>query len=780
MAKKFLIYYWLTLTAVPVTAQEIRGIVLDSIKHQPLNAATVLLVLMDSSVIDRTATGKSGLFRLDLPVQERFLLSIRYLGYHPYYKQLASSSAPFIQPDTIFLLPLAQQLQGVNVLAQRPPAIEHRIDGLVYNPQGDLVAAGSNAQDLLQRVPYVTIGQDGSISIRGSGSVKIFINNKPSEFYANNVSDLLKQLSADDIAKVEVITHPSARYDAEGVAGVLNITLKKNRLRGLTGIFNAEAGPLSQTVDQKFNYRYAKFSASANIFLNRNHTYNDETSDRRGLNNFSSRQFLSTISDGKSNFFSLNGGWEPDSTQTLDVNLRYGRFPVERTQELDVNQPTREYLRKTNRDGIYTVKSASFSYNKRLQQGRELFLLGGYSLRENGGSYLLRQIEHGKQNYQEQNENNSTNYDLIFQADYTHPLRKQNKIETGIKYARRGIYADYDIFIFDSIAGIERDPARSFSYRFHQTVLAGYVSYLVVLNKWTLRSGLRYEYTALDARQRGQVVTLHPYSILAPNIILSRTIREKLVATLSYSRRIQRPEVYQLTPAVDYSDSTNITEGNPDLIPERINRFELSLSTTFNHNSSFLVSIYHAYTNNSIQSMRMMKSPGVIYNTFANIAGATQTGVALNTSLNIGSRVKLNVNGNVFNASFRSDTLSSMRIYIKTSATAVCQLKKGWGLEAGGYWESRSPLFYGYIIGWRNYYVGVNKKLWGERAAISLRLQNFLNKYYIARGVFADNVYTEDIARKFQIPWFRLGLMYKFGKAFNTRPERTRRNVEGL
>ena len=178
--------------------------------------------------------------------------------------------------------------------------------------------------------------------------------------------------------------------------------------------------------------------------------------------------------------------------------------------------------------------------------------------------------------------------------------------------------------------------------------------------------------------------------------------------------------------------------------------------------------------------MRMMKSPGVIYNTFANIAGATQTGVALNTSLNIGSRVKLNVNGNVFNASFRSDTLSSMRIYIKTSATAVCQLKKGWGLEAGGYWESRSPLFYGYIIGWRNYYVGVNKKLWGERAAISLRLQNFLNKYYIARGVFADNVYTEDIARKFQIPWFRLGLMYKFGKAFNTRPERTRRNVEGL
>ncbi|SIO44157.1 Outer membrane receptor proteins, mostly Fe transport [Chitinophaga niabensis] len=759
------------LFAASATAQSIHGVVRHN--NEPLIAATVVLMRTDSSIVKTVSTGKGGQFAIDAVPQGRYILSARFLGYQPYFTSVVS---PFAQSIQISLLPLAQQLQRVSVQAQRPPAIEQRIDGLVYNPQGDLVAAGSNAQDLLQRVPFVTISQEGAISIRGNSSVKVFINNKPAEFYANNVADLLKSLSADDIAKVEVITHPSARYDAEGSAGVLNIWLKKNRLRGLTGTLSANANDIDQNYNLKFNYRMAKVYSTFEVYQNLYKSYNYEETERVGYNGFTLRQSSQNRQHGRGNYFTFNAGWEPDSTQALDVSMRLGIFPDFRESQLQASQfqesiPVREYARHTNRDGLYRSRGLTFSYNKRLGSNRELFVLGGYSARNNESGYIMQANA-----YKEKNENKGRNYDVMLQSDYVHPFSSMHKIETGIKYSKREINTDYALFNFDSLAGYEKDPQRSLRYHFIQNVMAAYLSYDLTVKEWKFRSGIRYEYTWLSAQE----LSLPPYHIIVPNIIISRRFFSKHTFNLSYSYRIQRPEAYHLSPSMDYSDSLNITTGNPDLVPEKINRFELGYSTVFSNNSSVSVSVYHSYANNSIQSIRVMKGNGVIYNSYANIAGNSKTGLSLNNTLNIGKRFKLNTNADLYYITFRSDTIITQRPYARISSTATYQLPKGFALEGSIYWESRYPLVYGYVTGWRNYFLGINKKLWGERAAVSLRTQSLTSRYFHGKGEFFGDTYIERFKRNFQRPFLRIGFTYKFGKTFNTRPERTRRSIEGL
>lgn len=751
------------LFTVPATAQTIRGVVKNN--HEPLVAATVILMCADSSIVKTVSTGKGGRFVIDQVPKGKYLLSARFLGYQPYYISIVSPSAQHIQ---ISLIPLAQQLQSVQVQAQRPPAIEQRIDGLVYNPQGDLVAAGSNAQDLLQRVPFVTISQEGAISIRGNSSVKVFINNKPAEYYANNVADILKSLSADDIARVEVITHPSARYDAEGSAGVLNIWLKKNRLRGLTGTLAANANDIDQSYNLKFNYRMAKVYSTFEVYQNLYRSYNNEETERIGNNGFRLRQYSENRQHGRGNYFTFNAGWEPDSTQAFDVSIRLGFFPDFRESTLNA---VPFYSRHTNREGLYRSKGLTFSYNKRLGSNRELFVLGGYSARNNESGYIMT-----ASSYLEKNENKGRNYDMMLQSDYIHPFSAMHKMETGLKYSKKEINTDYALFTFDSLAGYEKDPQRSLQYHFLQNVMAAYLSYDLTVKEWKVRAGTRYEYTWLSA----QGLSLPSYHTFVPNIIISRRFFKKHTFNLSYSYRIQRPEVYQLSPALDYSDSLNVTTGNPDLVPEKTNRFELGYSTIFSNNSSISVAVYHSYANNSIQSIRVMKGDGVIYNSYGNIAGNSRTGLSLSNTLNIGKRFRLNTNVDAYYVKFRNDTIINQRPYARISSTATYQLPKGFALEGSFYWESRYPLVYGYVTGWRNYFLGINKKLWGEKAAISLRSQSLVSRYFHGRGEFFGDTYTEKFNRKFQRPILRIGFTYKFGKAFNTRPERTRRSIEGL
>lgn len=778
MAQKLLLCSLLALACAHAQAQQIKGVVRNH-QQQPLAAATVVLLHTDSSIAATVSSSPSGLFVFDNTTAGNYLLQTSYLGYAPFC--CAPVVSPSAQNIIITLQPLARQLEEVKVQSQRPPAIERRIDGLVYNPASDVVAAGSSAQDLLQRVPFIGVNQDGDVLLHGN-NVRVFINNKPAEFYSTNVPDLLRQLTAADIARIEVITHPSARYDAEGAAAVLQIWLKRNRLRGLTGTLNATAHQLETGYTLKLNYRLSKISGSAEVLQGFYNSYHNETSERRGLNTFMNRQYTENTFRGRNNFFTLEGGWEPDSTQSLDVLLRLGIFPVKRRQELEAQQfqqddITRAYGRTTYREAHYNFHLASLTYNKHFSNDRELSVIAGLNTRHNRSGYTMLQVENTEQNYRERNENAGSNADLMLQTDYVHPFSASRKLEAGLKYTASQVNSDYELYTFDNATGYKHDTARSQLFDFRQNVAAVYASYEQTWGKWKLRAGLRYEYTRLKAGQT-TAIALRPYSTVVPNLLVFRTVSSKVSATLSYARRIRRPSPYHLTPATDYSDSLNITEGNPNLVPEWLNHIEAGISASFNNNSSLNLSVYYDYTNNSIQSIRFMKG-NVVYNSYANIAGYRKAGASLNLNLNIGEHFKLN-NNLVYNyTEFRASHRFTYN-YMETSVNATRQFPKGFGAEGNIRYFTPYPFLYGYVGSWLTFYLGVNKKLDDGKYAISLRFQNFLHPYNVSEGFFFGDTYTENFTRRFRNPSVRVGFSYRFGKAYNTGPQRERRNAENL
>lgn len=777
MAKYLLICSLLLLAGLPVTAQKIRGLVRNH-EQLPLAAATIALLWPDSSIAATVRTGKTGDFTFDSVKAGSYIVQVRYLGYTPGSIAITAPSSHIIH---ITLQPLAQQLQEVTVQA-RTPVIEQKIDGLVYNPAADVVGAGSNAQDLVQRVPFVTVNQDGSISVRG-GNVRVFINNKPAEFYTNSVPDLLKQLSATDIARIEVITHPSARYDAEGASAVLLIWLKRNRLRGLTGTLNANTNNRETGYNLKLNYRLNKLYGGAEVYQNIYNAYNDERSSRMAGSSFSNQQYTENTFRGRSNLFTAEGGWEPDSTQSLDVQVRLGIFPVTRTQQLSAEQRLagslmRAYSRTTDRTGRYIYNTVTTSYTKHFTRNRELVVLAGYNRRYNQSSYTTAQTELAKLNYREKSDNLGITHDFMLQADYIHPFSATRKLETGVKYALKAINSDYAFFSFDSLRGYLPDEQRSVIYHFEQHVPAAYVSYEHGLGKWKLRAGMRYEYTVLKAEQEHTPVTLHPYGTWAPNVLVYRTISAKASASISYARRIRRPEAYHLTPAADYSDSLNITEGNPRLSPEYMDHFEAGLSLLFKNNNSLNVSIYHDYTSKSIQSIRTMKGT-VIYNSYANLAAVSRTGASINGILNVGKRFRLSTNLSYYYAEFRTGSTFSLH-YLQTSTTATQKLPKDFSLEGNFQWSTPYPFLYGYVGRWFSYYLSANKKFMNGRCAVTLRFNSFFNPYVVTSGMFFGDGYTEPFTRRFRNSLIQLGFSYRFGKAYNTRPVRAQRSPEGL
>ncbi|AWO01672.1 hypothetical protein DLD77_08165 [Chitinophaga alhagiae] len=780
MAQKIPLCSLLVLAGTAVQGQQITGIVRNH-QQQPLAAATVVLLRTDSSIAGTVRSNVSGLFSFDGVAAGRYLLQASHLGYGIFC--CAPAVSPSAQNIIITLQPLAQQLEEVEVQSQRPPPVERRLDGLVYNPASDVVAAGSNAQDLLQRVPFITVNQDGEVLLHGN-NVRVFINNKPAEFYSTNVPDLLRQLTAADIARIEVITHPSARYDAEGASAVLQIWLKRNRLRGLTGTLNANAHRLETGYTLKLNYRLSKIYGAAEVLQGFYNSYNNETSERHGLNTFANRQYTDNTSRGRTNFFTLEGGWEPDSTQSLDVLLRLGIFPVKRRNELEAQQleqgdVSRAYSRTTWREAHYRYYLASLTYTRRFSRDRELSVIAGANNRVNRSGYTMQQVENAQQNYREKNINAGSNYDLMLQTDYVHPFSSSAKLETGLKYIARAVNSDYELYAFNNNTGYQHDSARSQLFDFLQNVAAVYASYEQGLGKWKIRAGLRYEYTQLKAQRQAHAVALQPYGTLVPNLLVYRDISSKVSTTLSYARRIRRPDPYHLTPAADYSDSLNITEGNPDLVPELLHHVEAGFSALFDNNSSLNLALYYDHADNSIQSTRVMHANGIIYNSYANLAGQRKAGASLNANMNIGQYFKLNTNLVYNYMEFRSSHTFTYN-YMEASATATRQLPKGFGAEGNIRYSTRYPFLYGYVGNWLTYYLGVNKKLADGKYAVSIRFQNFLNPYNVSEGFFFGESYTENFTRRFRNPFVRAGFSYKFGKAYNNRPQRERRNAEGL
>jgi outer membrane receptor protein involved in Fe transport len=464
---------------------------------------------------------------------------------------------------------------------------------------------------------------EGSIQVRGSGAVRIYVDGKPSLLFANNPGDALRAIPADQIERIELITNPSARYEAEG-AVILNIVLKRNRLEGLTttvnaGITNqmangsltlgAKIARWSHTLSVSGRYRYA--GTGYTDFYRRQETPSGTTILRQE-GDFLPRRFATNIS--------YAGDFIRNAAQTFSWGLTYRDLTFDRQNDLQVSWEGGPWSGLTYpRNARYPLKdwgaNANLDFTQRFlnRPGEELFLSiqGGYGQRSQ--RYTLDQLTSVDTFFlRERSQNQGPSWEGQFQADYTRPLGERWKLETGLRLNPRGLGTGFTYERYDRIAELfYLLPGRQDTLTYTQWVPAAYASLAWAKDRWLIKTGLRYEYTYNDALfLAGSLPFTQHYQNLFPNFLLSYSLKGLFPLQLSYSQRIRRPWLQELNPFIDASDPRNIQYGNPDLGPELTHAVEFSAFP--------FLSLFARYTTDAVQEYTFVDAAGVTHNTFLN------------------------------------------------------------------------------------------------------------------------------------------------------------------
>ncbi|MCX7607325.1 MAG: TonB-dependent receptor family protein, partial [Bacteroidia bacterium] len=600
----------------------IRGILRDSVSKEPLPYVSVSLYRGDK-LITGALTDEKGAFTLQEVPIGRYRLRMQPLGYAPTEKIVETTPLrPDLSLGTIYLTETGIELQTVEIQAEKSP-IEYQPEKIVYNPERDATVQGGDALDVLRKVPAVNIDLDGRIEVRGSGAVRIYVDGKPSLLFANNPGDALRAIPSDQIERVELITNPSARYEAEG-AVILNIVLKRNRLEGLTttanaGVTNqftngsltlgAKVGRWSHTLNAGGRYRYA--GTGYTRFYRLQETPSGPITLRQN-GDFLPRRFMTNVFYG--------GDFVRNAAQTFSWGANFRDLSFDRINDLYVSWEGGpwdglQYLRSARSPQKDWGVNANLDYTHRFLQrpGSELFLSlqGGYGYRVQ--QYTLDQLSAIDTFFlRERSSNRGPSWEGQFQADYTLPFGQRWKLETGLRLNMRGLGTGFSAERYDRSSEIFIGvPGRQDTLTYTQWVPAAYASIAWAQDRWLLKGGFRYEYTYNDALfLQGTLPFTQRYQNLFPNLLLSYNVKGLFPLQLSYSQRIRRPWLQELNPFVDASDPRNIQYGNPDLGPELTHAIELSFFP--------FVTLFARYTTDAVQEYTFVDREGVTHTTFLN------------------------------------------------------------------------------------------------------------------------------------------------------------------
>ena len=583
----------------------LKGQILDAVSNQPIEYSTIALLKMrDSAVAGGTITDPKGNFKVDQIQAGRYNVRVQFMGYETLIiKDVAFKPAePEVNLGTIKLKASASSLAGVEVTAEREMMVSN-LDKKIINVDKSIASIGGSAVDVMQTIPSVSVDVEGNISLRGSSNVTILVDGKPTGLAEISSGDLLQQIPASSIESIEVVTNPSVRYDAEGTSGIINIVLKKRSLQGLNGLVSVTAGTGDRyNSSVNLNYRKDKFNVFAGYDNRLGKFKSTGTTERNTFNNEASMLLLQNQTmENERNMHNLNSGIDymlnDFNTLTFNFQMRrmsFGNEGDNRSHEFDQVLDTQEsFNRFSKSERNIQSNNYTLSYKRSfLTKGKEL--TADFMITDNAMS--------GKQNIEEteialgfdpefpllqRSNSNNTNRMYMAQANYAVPFSNGGRIETGFKstitnLTMRNYLFDYSYGEIDWI--LNEDAINNFDY--FEQLHAVYGIYSSSFKKFKYQVGLRAEQliSESDIIQASDNFNLS-YLSLFPSVHTVYEISTTQQTSLSYSRRIRRPNNRQLNPYVDYSDSRDIRYGNPKLQPEFINSFELGWSNYWGKNS---------------------------------------------------------------------------------------------------------------------------------------------------------------------------------------------------
>ncbi|GAB3999685.1 outer membrane beta-barrel family protein [Spirosoma daeguense] len=749
----------------------VHGVLTDSLTGKPIPFATVS-VFAESRLIDGTLTDSLGKFQVGKLSFGTYQATFSTVGYRPHQTSVWALrlDQPVVDLGVISLRPDVKNLSAVTVRGQKP-LIEQRADGITFNVESLPTIAGSDASDILRKVPLLSVDANGGLSMRGSSNIRVFIDGKPSEIYASSVADALKIVPGESIVKVDVITHPSARYDAEGTDGVVNIITRKVRNNVTNGNVSSVLGNRSHqlmgNVQSKYNKWLVKLDGFYQIYWNRNGSVLTRESEQ-----FQVLQQNETRNTGEFAVGGINVLYSLDSTKTLNIGYRL-RYTPNRTHLISDNfraengiiLPTFQrqvYTPSDIKGNIFTSGYTGTSTDKR----HEFSLLGIYFSANHLNRYTLAQTDTDLAIYRENFDSHTLNRELILQADYSQSFANKMKWETGGKFYGKYIDSDSQFLVYDNWSDTYRnDRTRSNVFSYRSSVYALYTNLNFQFHQWQFMTGLRYEQTLLNATFKDILLTIPSFQNLLPNVLISRNLSQKSSIKLGYSTKIVRPYYFFLNPTVNNSDSLNIQRGNPYLQPEITRRYQISYSQ--NGTKLFTdIALFFNNNQNSIETIRTPRSDGVFVTTWQNVGRNQRLGISANLNWKPTTKISLGTTLTLQYVRLESPlmNLRNSGLMRQLVVNYSHKLPGGYSVDFYGFFDTNNLQLQGYRSGWNYYSLTFSKKSANERFNVSLRMDTPLTPYTFIEEEIRTESFRQLLTNRYQNQNIRLTFSYKLGK----------------
>ncbi|MEO8087723.1 MAG: TonB-dependent receptor [Bacteroidota bacterium] len=761
-----------TAGATHVWDGKISGKIIENDSRAPIEFASIGLYHSGIEVpMDGTVTDEQGSFKFKNLKPGMYMVEVTFLGFET--KTIDSLNVTekktSVSVGTVLLSPKNRVLNEATVEGEKN-LVEMKIDKLVYNASKDLTSKGGNAGDVLRKVPMVTVDLDGHVMLQGTQNVKILINNKPSSILAGSLDVALKLIPADQIDRVEVITSPSAKYDAEGTGGIINIITKKKNMAGTNGSVNIGAGTRSSNLNGDINYRSGRFGSGLSVGGFGYHGKGDLTTTR-----------ITTDSSGTNNLLekgknSLSGtgpyiGWTTDlditSKNTISTSLQYYGFYQ------NINSSTSNYYNNENQFNASNKTShdelgydALLEYRRVFEnQDRDWTVTLQHSNNTEVTDYDVERIymQPVPGSILESSRNDNVNRETTLQTDLTNPFSKKFTLETGAKALIRNVTSDSKKdFTFPTWGFPESNVVSTFNY--DQNIYAAYAVGALSLKKFGCKVGARFEQTELKGDQDSDSTKFTGnYNNVIPSVAVSFK-EDKYQFKLSYTQRIQRPSANFLNPYRNSVDAYNITYGNPRLGAETSHAFELGYSL-FKEKASFMITAFHRFTNNAIEQYSIVNGP-LYETTYDNIGENSSDGV------NVGGNVRhrglsVSVNTNVFYYEVKSThpeiKAHNSAINYDINLFSTLKINDRWKLQAFGSFNGPRYSVQGYTTSFFYYNVSGYREFKNGKGGLGFGLDNFATPYIHFKGKYEgpDFSYTTD--NKIFFPGIRLNFDYRFG-----------------
>ncbi|WP_071892305.1 TonB-dependent receptor domain-containing protein [Hymenobacter sp. PAMC 26628] len=788
-------------------AGRITGTVTDGANGKPVSYASVAVLNAAGTPVNGGVCGDDGRFVLPGIPPGTYTIKVSFLGYQDVTRPgvVVPADGGAVALGTLPMAASAQKLGEVVVVAQKP-LIEEKVDRTVYNAENDQTTRGGDATDVLKRVPLLSVDLDGNVSLRGSSNIRVLINNKPSTIAANSIADALKQIPADQIKSVEVITSPSAKYDAEGSGGIINIVTKQNNLRGGQLGADLSVGTRSANLGLNGSYRTGKMGFSLGgfgragyntpgSFENNQTTYNTD-----GTRQSTTRQAADTRQNQVFGRYTLGWDYDIDKHNSLAASVAYGTRNATNYQDalatatsLTLAGTTANTLRNVKTTDQSGTVDASLNYTHTYEvEQREFSVLTLFS--RNNRTYNFNNDIYSASDGRTGtlgNDNLSSNQELTAQLDYQTPTAKNQLLEFGVKDIKRTVNSDYSYST--TVPQGTTQPNNSFNY--NQNVASGYVAYTIGLPKgFTLKPGVRFEYTTITADfGQGPLAEIPNYGVTVPSVNLSRKLANGNVLKLAYNRRIQRPSLQFLNPNVQASNPLIQTQGNPELRPEYTNNYELGYSTALK-GANLNFSGFMRNTTGSIQSVRspidavitplgLTYYPGAVYVTYQNIGKEDAYGGSVFVSKNSGSKFSLNggvdtyyavLNNQIADANY---TAKNEGFVVSGRLFGSYALTKVWGLQAFAFYRGRQVQLQGTQSGFGVYSLSVKRDFAEKKGSFGIGAENFFTNSINIRNDISSPLLTQNSTNVLHNMSFKVNMSYRIGKLTVDQRPRNRKGV---